>query len=118
VTWAKYYEKVVLHEFYGIRRLRKIWQHAIYDGEASYTFTLADISNDRARAYFKQTQEELEQVFHKIDSNHDGEVDGEEACRYWAMGGWGFMCEKFAPEHSDHWIDTVEDWVENPLSYP
>ena len=63
VTWAEFYEKVVLHEFYGLRRLQKAWMNAIYDGEASYTFTLADVSNDQARAYFKLTQEELEQTF-------------------------------------------------------
>ena len=63
VTWAEFYEKFVLHEFYGLRRLQKAWMNAIHDGEASYTFTLADVSNDEARAYFGLTQEELEQVF-------------------------------------------------------
>ena len=63
VTWAEFYEKFVLHEFYGLRRLQKAWMNAIHDGEASYTFTLADVSNDAARAYFGLTQEELEQVF-------------------------------------------------------
>ena len=76
VTWAEFYEKYVLHDFYGLRRLEKAYLNAIYDGEASYTFTLADVSNDRARTYLKVTQQELEQLFDKIDLNNDGEVDG------------------------------------------
>ena len=116
VKWAEFYEKYVLHEFYGLRRLEKVWMNAIHDGEASYTFTLADVSNDRARTHLKLTQADLEKFFNRIDLNNDGEVDGEEACRAWT-GGWGFRCDKWAPGHSSDWIAMVEDWAENPIGY-
>ena len=87
---------------------------AIHDDTPRYTFSLADIDNDEARAHFGETREELERVFNLADTNNDGLVDGEEACRLW-VGDSDLMCSKFAPEHSDNWLGMIEHWVRNPL---
>jgi len=50
--WQEVYDGYILKEYHGYRQLRDDWMSAIHDGEASYTFTLADIDNDKARAHF------------------------------------------------------------------
>lgn len=93
-----------------MQRLEKIWMEAVDEGsDARYSFTLQDVSDDEAIAAFGvKNLEEMEELFKKLDKNGDGEVNGEEACRYYIHDS-DFMCQKFAPENHQHWIY----WIEN-----
>jgi len=50
-----------------------------------------------------------------MDTNNDGVVNGEEACRAW-IGDYDILCTKFAPEYSSNWLNLIERWIVNPLS--
>ena len=116
LKWEDVFSKWIMKEYHGMMALQRDWMAVIHDDTPSYTFSLADIDNDEARAHFEATQEELERVFHTIDTNNDGLVDGEEACRFW-VGDADIFCLKFAPENSSHWLDLIENWIRNPLAY-
>ena len=116
LRWEDLFNGYILKLDRGFRQLQIDWMAAIHDGTPSYTFSLADIDNDEARAHFGKTQEELERFFNLVDTNNDGLVDGEEACRFW-IGDADIMCDHFSPENSDVWLSTVERWVHNPLAH-
>ena len=116
LSWEDVFKGYILREFHGFMALERDWMAVIHDGEPSYTFTLADVTNDDALAHFETTQEEMEQYFNIIDKNSDGLVDGEEACRFW-VGDADILCGKFAPEYEGHWLHMVENWVSNPLAH-
>ena len=116
LRWEDVLNGFIFREYHGFMSLQRDWMAAIHDDTPSYTFSFADIDNDEARAHFGETREELERVFNLIDTNNDGLVDGEEACRFW-VGDSDLMCGKFAPEYSDNWLGMIEHWVQNPLAH-
>ena len=115
LKWEDVFQGYVMKEYNGFRQLQIDWMAAIHNGNPSYTFSLADMVDDEAIAHFGETREELERVFNLIDTNNDGLVDGEEACRFW-IGDADIMCGHFSPENSDEWLSMIERWVHNPLA--
>ena len=63
LKWEDVFKGYILREFHGFMALERDWMAVIHDGEPSYTFTLADVTNDDALAHFETTQEEMEQYF-------------------------------------------------------
>ena len=116
LKWEDVFQGYVMKEYNGFRQLQIDWMAAIHNGNPSYTFSLNDIDNDEARAHFGETREELERVFNLADTNNDGLVDGEEACRLW-VGDADILCSKFKPEYKEHWLTMIENWVRNPLAH-
>ena len=98
LQFKELFEKYTLVEHYGFKRLRNVWMEAYHDDVADYSFTLADISNEESMDHLEiESLDELDDLFKSMDKNGDGQVDGEEACRYYVQDS-DFMCGKFSPD--------------------
>ena len=84
------------------------------DRAASYTATLADVSNPDAMAVLGvDSQTELEALFAEIDLNKDGHINGDEACRHY-IANHDFMCDHFSVDQDYRFVGQIKYWIENP----
>ena len=118
LRWEDVFNRWIWKEYIGLRQLQIDWMATVHDqetNEPSYYFDLDEIiESEEDLAHYGETREELTRVFHLIDTDNDGLVNGEEACRHW-VGDSDLLCARFAPENEQYWLDMIQRWAANPI---